>query len=369
MTHTASPWAPDGVPLDLRRWPPRDDDPLQAWDGADRHAVAAALEEDLPGPVLLVEDQWGALAAGLGGRVGACWGDDVLSRLAIEHNRAANGLPPVPWVPSTGQPPGDFASAILRVPRSVRRLRWWLARVADVLPPGAPLWVVGRAREVTRRVLSAVEAVGPADPSPQRFKSRIVRTRRLRGGAPPQALEIVLGERTLLPHPGVFGEDGIDEGSALLLEHLGSAGSRVLDLACGTGVLGAAAAIRLGAEVTFTDASFLAVDSARRSHPEGTFVVADAGDGLSQGFDLILCNPPFHAGRARTRAVAARMFARAAALLDDGGRLLVVGNRHLEYHRGLARWFRSVRVLSRHPRFAVIEAQAPRELAERAPAR
>ena len=72
--------------------------------------------------------------------------------------------------------------------------------------------------------------------------------------------------------------------------------------------------------------------------------------------DLVLCNPPFHQGQAVTRRVAAQMFVGAARVLRPGGRLLVVGNRHLEYHRRLPRYFARVATVRSNPSFVVLEA-------------
>jgi 23S rRNA (guanine1835-N2)-methyltransferase len=356
-------WSLPGRILELRRWPPRADDPLQAWDGADRHLVAAVEEEDLGGPLLVVGDAWGALATALGDRVGGSWGDSVLGERATGANRARAGLPPLPWTPSTARPAGEFAGALVRVPRAHRRLRFWLAELAAVLPSGAPVWIGGRHGDVTRRVVAAAEAMGPAEASLQRHKARIVRTSVQRRPAPPEPRSVEVEGVRLRPRPGVFGEDGLDDGAALLLRHLpAGAPRRVLDLGCGSGVLGLVAQARWPeAALTFCDASHLAVASARDgATTPATFCPCDAGDGVAAGVDLVLCNPPFHAGRARTRAVAARMFGQAARVLEDDGALLVVGNRHLDYHLGLRRWFGRVEVRSADPRFVVIEARSPR---------
>jgi 23S rRNA (guanine1835-N2)-methyltransferase len=351
-----------GDGLEIRRWPPREDDPLQAWDGADRHLIEAARADDLGPGLLLVEDAWGALAVGLTGRVQGSWGDSVLGREATAWNLEKNGLPPLPWIPSTELPTDRYTGALVRVPRSLRRLRYWLARLPEVLEPGAPIWIAGRAKEVTRRVVAAADALGPAEASLQRFKSRIVRCSYQRAPRPPEARDLQGEGVTLRVHPGVFGEEGFDEGSRLLLQLVSGEPSVVVDLGCGSGVLGIAAQSRWpDASVTFTDASFLAVASARASSsPGASFFVADAGADVPTGADLILCNPPFHAGRARTRAVAARMFGEAARILRDDGALWVVGNRHLDYHQGLRRWFGRVTVRSQHPRFTVCEARSPR---------
>jgi 23S rRNA (guanine1835-N2)-methyltransferase len=258
-------WSLPGRILELRRWPPRADDPLQAWDGADRHLVAAVEEEDLGGPLLVVGDAWGALATALGDRVGGSWGDSVLGERATGANRARAGLPPLPWTPSTARPAGEFAGALVRVPRAHRRLRFWLAELAAVLPSGAPVWIGGRHGDVTRRVVAAAEAMGPAEASLQRHKARIVRTSVQRRPAPPEPRSVEVEGVRLRPRPGVFGEDGLDDGAALLLRHLpAGAPRRVLDLGCGSGVLGLVAQARWPeAALTFCDASHLAVASAR----------------------------------------------------------------------------------------------------------
>ena len=72
-----------------------------------------------------------------------------------------------------------------------------------------------------------------------------------------------------------------------------------------------------------------------------------------------MCNPPFHAGGARTSAVADRMFAESARILADDGELRVVANRHLPYHSTLKRTFGSVTVAASDPKFVVLSARLP----------
>jgi 23S rRNA (guanine1835-N2)-methyltransferase len=84
------------------------------------------------------------------------------------------------------------------------------------------------------------------------------------------------------------------------------------------------------------------------------------GDGLAEfdknAGDLILCNPPFHQSHAIGDTVALSMFRHSARVLRDGGELWVVGNRHLDYHLKLRRWFSSVEVVASNKKFVVIRA-------------
>src|SRR5690606_4071178 len=88
---------------------------------------------------------------------------------------------------------------------------------------------------------------------------------------------------------------------------------------------------------------------ARFCHSDG--IPGDAGQ-----FELILLNPPFHEGGVVGDHIALRLFAEASRHLAPGGRMLMVGNRHLGYHRSLRRFFGQVRQLAAAPKFVVFEA-------------
>lgn len=339
----------------LRRWPAREDDPLQAWDGADRYLLEALAERAAPGPVLVVDDVFGALGCALAPRALA-WGDSEVGRLALQHNLRRNGLPAVPWVPLSEPPPAQGVVAVVgRLPKSIRRLEYILSVLAPALAPGTPVLFGDKSKNVQRSAVAAMEAaLGPASSTRAAHRARlVVATRDGRTAPAPSGA-------------GVFGEDRIDRGSALLLEALAAVecGTDVVDLGCGTGTLGRAAAARdPSAAVLFCDESHLAVAAARASFRAAglsnpaRFVAQDVLVAEADASaDLVLCNPPFHQGQVITRRVAAQMFLESARVLRPGGRLLVVGNRHLRYHERLPRHFRSVEVARASPKFVVLEA-------------
>ena len=155
-------WASPVGELELSRWPVRVDDPLQAWDGADTYLVEEALEQldGLgPGSVLVVDDAFGALVTALAttGREVVSWGDREVSRLALEVN-----APGVAWLPITAAPPAP-ALVVGRIPKSVRRLKWTLGRLAEVLAPGTPVLLGAKSKLVQKSHVAAAEAtIGPA---------------------------------------------------------------------------------------------------------------------------------------------------------------------------------------------------------------
>ena len=150
--------------------------------------------------------------------------------------------------------------------------------------------------------------------------------------------------------PGVFAAGKLDPGTRVLLHALAergalerSKGERVLDLGCGTGVLGTTAAAA-GAEVVAVDDDFLAVRSTQRSaalQEVALYAVhsdLDARLRWDDAFQIVLCNPPFHVGT-QVRLDVSQAFARAAQRrLVAGGELWLVANRALPYERWLDRW-------------------------------
>ncbi len=146
--------------------------------------------------------------------------------------------------------------------------------------------------------------------------------------------------------PGVFSHGELDAGTAVLLAHMAeeSPAERVLDLGCGAGYLGLHALRRWPVtQAWFVDADARAVAATRRNlmalrlGERATVVWWDVAEPLpAAGFDLVLCNPPCHAGKANDHTTAQAMFRHALAGLAPAGRLLVVANRQLPYEHHLA---------------------------------
>lgn len=353
--------------LALTRWPPRDDDPLQAWDGADRYLIEALQERGVDGPVLVVDDAFGAIGTALAGRC-RVWGDSELGRLALAANVARNERPAVPWIPMTSTPPGDVVAVLGRLPRSGRRLQWIVRQLAAVLEVGTPVIFGAKSKQVQKSAVAAIDAaLGPAASTRARHRARLIVAEWDGRAAPTLGAKTWEVEPGLVVRawPGVFGEERLDGGTRLLLPHVpAEVAGTIVDLGCGAGPLGLVAARRSpAATVVFRDASWLAVDSARRAFEqaglanEARFEAADVLDGVPTGtVDVVLCNPPFHQGTTVSRRVAAHMFKESRRVLRGGGRLLVVGNRHLGYHAALKGLFGGVKTVASDRRFVVLEA-------------
>jgi len=170
--------------------------------------------------------------------------------------------------------------------------------------------------------------------------------------------------------PGVFAWDRIDAASRLLAEHLPHdlAGSAA-DLGAGYGYLTAELLTRCPgiASVDLFEAERRALDLARVNLAPFSDRVAlafhwhDVTRGLDGRFDLVVCNPPFHAqGRGDRPDIGRRFIAVAAQSLKPGGRLWMVANRHLPYEAELDAHFGRVRTVAQAGGFKVVEGEGPR---------
>ena len=203
------------------------------------------------------------------------------------------------------------------------------------------------------RVFWSAPLQGPADP---------VRAAHWRAADAPRP---IAGGR-FLSRPGVFAWDRIDVASALLAAHLPPDLSGTgADLGCGYGALAARLLERCRgiSELDLYEADARALELARGNlEGEGRKVAIgfhwhDVAAGLPRQYDFIVTNPPFHAQGREERTDLGRAFiAAAAAALRDGGRLLLVANRHLPYEAELAARFEHVRTLAQEHGFKVVEA-------------
>jgi 16S rRNA (guanine1207-N2)-methyltransferase len=167
---------------------------------------------------------------------------------------------------------------------------------------------------------------------------------------------------------GVFAASGLDPGTALLIESLDPAPrDRILDLGCGWGAVGIAAAKAAAqGRIVLTDLNRRAVYLARRNLQRNRIRNAEVRAGSlfapvrDDTFDLIATNPPYRAGRETVLA----LLEAAPAHLASGGRLLMVGkgSQGIQYYQGWLgeRWAGGVTVRARGGGYRVLEARPAR---------
>jgi 16S rRNA G1207 methylase RsmC len=327
------------------------------YDQAALAACAAALARDagaaalVQGPVLLVGDKTS--------------GEGFAGALAAAAEAAGRAAPPTEhWsrfssASGDGEPwPSQKAlcrAVVLRLPPTGDHgaVEMALAAAASTMEVGGTLWVCGaRAEGVTSAaVKAALRAAGFGDVTQSEA------TRNLAGGVV-AATKVAGGgggggglgafARTvslLLPdgyagssdewrvYPGLFAGGRLDVMTAFMLQHLplplassaDVAPLRLLDFACGSGVIARAVA-SLPNVVEAVDADAVAVAAARRNLAgHATVFLSDSFAALGgKTYHHVLSNPPLHNGKALDLAVLLALVRGAPAHLEPGGSLWIV---------------------------------------------
>jgi 16S rRNA (guanine1207-N2)-methyltransferase len=242
-------------------------------------------------------------------------------------------------------PAGRFPLVLVLPGKSRDETRAWFALARDLLEPGGRLLAaMPNTAGAARFEQELASACGPVT-SLQKHKCRAFHARddgtwredifavwRAEGG------RHAIPNTKFVVEPGIFSVDHIDPGSELLARHLpANLRGCVADLGAGWGFL-ADAVLRHCPKVERIDlfeADARALACARLNLAEHARAVHfhwhDVCAGLSNTYDAIVMNPPFHTGQATTVDLGRSFLKTAAAALKRGGRMFVVANRQLAY--------------------------------------
>ena len=293
-------------------------------------AVGAIEREPPDGPTLVLEDPRPdvADAARRSGQPVASW-----SRYGGDQS----------WPEMTQR----AALVALRLPRARRELEMLLHMAAGAARVGGRLLVYGANDEGIKSVAGRVE---PLFARPMTLATgghaRLIGAWRDSKGPPPRCapgdwlsrLDVnILGRtRPWVSYPGVFAHGRVDEGTALLLEHLPTVAdqARVLDYGAGTGVLAAGVLERCPtARVTALEPDGLAAAAASENVPGLRVCVGRGWTALdeSEPWDLVVANPPYHRGKDDTLAEIESFLGGVRGRLSRGGSVRCVVQRRLPF--------------------------------------
>lgn len=109
--------------LNLKRFPETDDvNPLQAWEAADEYLLQQLDDTEILGPVLILNDAFGALGCALAEHKPYSIGDSYLSELATRENLRHNEIDEssVKFLDSTAEYPQAPGVVLIKVPKPWR---------------------------------------------------------------------------------------------------------------------------------------------------------------------------------------------------------------------------------------------------------
>lgn len=361
--------------LTLKRFPQTDDvNPLLAWEAADEYLLQQLDETEIRGPVLILNDTFGALSCALAEHSPYSIGDSYLSELGTRENLRHNGIAEssVTFLDSTADYPQAPGVVLIKVPKTLALLEQQLRALRKVVTAQTRIIAGAKARDIHTSTLELFEKVlGPTTTTLAWKKARLINCTfsHPQLADAPQTLNWKLEDTgwTIHNHANVFSRTGLDIGARFFMQHLPeNLDGEIVDLGCGNGVIGLSLlAKNPQANVVFVDESPMAVDSSRlnveTTLPEAfercEFMINNALSGVEPfRFNAVFCNPPFHQKHALTDNIAWEMFHHARRCLKINGELYIVANRHLDYFHKLKKIFGNCATIATNNKFVILKA-------------
>ncbi|WP_100639482.1 methyltransferase [Marinobacter salexigens] len=169
--------------------------------------------------------------------------------------------------------------------------------------------------------------------------------------------------------PGIFSQDGLDKGTQMLLDTLAEQpveAERMLDFACGAGVIGAwiqawsvareTAVVSVDGIDVQSQAVICAKETYTRNNAVGTIFASDGLAGIEGLWPGIVSNPPFHTGVKTDTSMTEQFLRGVRGHLQPGGELRLVANSFLPYEALIKRHIGRVERLREDGRFTVYRA-------------
>ena len=356
----------------------------QAWDAADEYIIEY-VEQNIQNlqsqSISIYNDDFGTLACWFADTKPIWVSDSYVAKQSCLVNLQQNNIPTqcVKFYDSVTQVDTSVDLVLLKIPKTTALLEQQLIELQTRVSPSTTVIAAGKATLIQKSTLALFEKyLGVTTTSLAKKKARLVFCQPTAGkshSSPYPTIWFTDKPRFEISNmANVFARQQLDIGARFILENLSKLASMdyktVIDLGCGNGVLGLHILNQnKHTKVVFIDESYMAVASAKHNvltnlpekEPQSDFIVNNCLDNFSQKsvfteVDLVLCNPPFHQQNAITDHIAWQMFKDAKSVLQNGGQLFVVGNRHLDYPNKLKRLFGNVTTVATNQKFSILSS-------------
>jgi len=278
----------------------------------------------------------------------------------------------------------SYDAVFIQIPKGRKLTRRWLLQAYQGLIPGGYLYISGSNKAgIQSSIKDGMELFGNGRILAYKKGNRISQFVKQPEASSPPNWALAPGIKpgtwfefsiTISDHcyqirslPGVFSFDRQDAGTQMLLSASKvKPGSKVLDVGCGYGLIGLFASIQGAGWVDLVDYDLLAISSCKETLSINRIMNTTvlAGDLLgsvgSNKYDLILSNPPFHAGQAVDFQITEAMIRQSYQALNSDGQITIVANRFIPYDRLINEIFGNVSCLIESGRFHVLSGKKTR---------
>ena len=307
-----------------------------------RSEVVIRQHEYLSGRVLLINAPTDDLLSNLEKDITPCFWTWNYNELQYFQSQQANvhfGI---------DLPADDFDQAIIFVPKSKELLNYVLYNVVSRLNVGASIFLVGEKKAGVERAAKQLLLFGPAcklDSARhcqmwQMAVEKTVTAKKLDDWAQQYTVTTPNGDLNICALPGVFSQNRLDIGTAVLLPYLSQVtAGKIADFGCGSGVISAyLAKLNPKNRIFAMDVDAFALASTQMTFeknnlsPEQLEITAVTGiEDAPLFLHAIVSNPPFHQGIHTDYNASESLCKTSRRHLKSGGELWIVANRFLNY--------------------------------------
>ncbi len=363
----------------LQRYPATADQSLRAWSNAELLAANYIFNQQLQtNQIVLFNDRFGVWNCLLSNQEnqqqnGSKHIKTVVTyasqQKAITQNLLANKLNDTINVISPLSTLENVEVALIKVPKSLELFELFLTQIHKSATANTQVICCFMTKYFASSLLKiAAHYFNEVEQSQAWKKARLLILKKPKShiNYSPLINQITFNQTNYQQYFGVFSADKIDIGTQFLLQQFDGVNlmvknkeNKILDLACGNGVIAKTLSKQNpNAEFSLTDDFNLAIASAKLNLTEvnAKFFWDDSLNKIaSDYFDLVVSNPPFHFEHENNIDVSLELFKQVRRVLKNGGRFILVANKHLSYDTHLLPIFKNVHAVANNKKFVVYE--------------
>ena len=168
---------------------------------------------------------------------------------------------------------------------------------------------------------------------------------------------------TIASLPGVFSQKSLDVGTRVLLPHLpDNLSDTVLDFGCGAGVISCYIGKKFdNVQLSLLDVSALALSSAEKTLKinglSGTVFPSNSLSNLTQSYQYIVSNPPFHQGVKTNYQATESFLTNIKPFIKTKGSITIVANSFLRYQEIMDRNISKSKLLAKEQGFSIYQSK------------